>query len=97
MIRKQTWRIETKGLDSIQVEFDYKATVLALNQAKITGDFAFFTGIELFLEAAGHRESPSTVRFELPQDWKIHFRIERDLRPDDFHSGRLRYVGRCAD
>jgi predicted metalloprotease with PDZ domain len=71
MIRKQTWRIETKGLDSIKVEFDYHAGVLALNQAKITDDFAFFTGTELFLEALGHRLSPSTVRFELPQDWKI--------------------------
>jgi predicted metalloprotease with PDZ domain len=71
MIRKQTWRVETKGLVSIRIEFDYKASVLALNQAKITSDFAFFTGTELFLEAARHRTSPSTVRFELPADWKI--------------------------
>jgi predicted metalloprotease with PDZ domain len=71
MIRKQTWRVDTKELDSIKVEFDYRASVLALNQAKITGDFAFFTGIELFLEAARHRTSPSTVRFELPSGWKI--------------------------
>jgi predicted metalloprotease with PDZ domain len=71
MIKKQTWRIETKGLGSLRVEFDYKATVLALNQAKITNDFAFFTGTELFLEVARHRNSPITVRFELPKDWKI--------------------------
>lgn len=71
MIRKQTWRVETKGLDSIKVEFDYRANVLALNQAKITNDFAFFTGIELFVMAAGHRASPSSVRFELPSGWKI--------------------------
>src|SRR5215813_11593654 len=42
MIRKQTWRVETKGVDSIKVEFDYRANVLALNQAKISNDFAFF-------------------------------------------------------
>jgi predicted metalloprotease with PDZ domain len=71
MIRKQTWRVETKGINSIKVEFDYHASVLALNQAKITSDFAFFTGTELFLEAPEHRSSPSTVRFELPQGWKI--------------------------
>src|SRR6266705_4151530 len=35
MFRKQTWRVETKGLVSIRIEFDYKASVLALNQAKI--------------------------------------------------------------
>src|SRR5438309_794549 len=31
MTRKQTWRVDTKGLDSIKVEFDYRASVLALN------------------------------------------------------------------
>src|SRR6266404_111127 len=71
MIKKQTWRVETKGLDSIKVEFDYHAAVLALNQAKITSDFAFFTGTELFLEPVGHRASPSMIRFELPKDWKL--------------------------
>lgn len=71
MIHKQTWRVETKGLDSIKVEFEYRANVLALNQAKITSDFAFFTGTELFVMAAGHRASPSSVRFELPNGWKI--------------------------
>jgi len=71
MVKKQTWRVETKGLDSIKVEFDYRATVLALNQARIASDFAFFTGTELFLEAVGHRSSPSSVHFELPHEWKI--------------------------
>src|SRR5215813_4252171 len=71
MIKKQTWRVETKGLDSLRIELDYKATVLALNQAKITNDFAFFTGTELFLEVARHRNNPITVSFELPTDWKI--------------------------
>ena len=71
MIHKQTWRVETKGLDSIKVEFDYRANVLALNQAKITSDFAFFTGTELFVMAAGHRATPSSVRFEVPSGWKI--------------------------
>jgi predicted metalloprotease with PDZ domain len=71
MIRKQTWLVETKGLDRIRVEFDYRADVLALNQAKITNDFAFFTGTELFLMAANHRNSPSTVRFETPAGWRI--------------------------
>lgn len=84
MIRKQTWRVETKGLDSIRIEFDYKATVLALNQAKITNEFAFFTGTELFLEAARHRTSPSSVRFELPPDWKIVSALKETLDPMTF-------------
>ena len=65
MTRKQTWRVDTKGLKQIKIEFDYKASVLALNQAKITKDFAFFTGTQLFLEVVGHRHKPSRVRFEV--------------------------------
>ncbi len=71
MTRKQTWSVETKGINRIKAEFDYRADVLALNQAKLTKDFGFFTGTQFFLMAEGHRKSPSTVRFELPQDWKI--------------------------
>jgi predicted metalloprotease with PDZ domain len=71
MTRKQTWLVNTKGLNEIKVEFDYHATVLALNQAKITSDYAFFTGTELFLEPLGHRASPSTVTFRLPAGWQI--------------------------
>ncbi|HSQ19065.1 MAG TPA: hypothetical protein VLR92_01700, partial [Blastocatellia bacterium] len=84
MIRKQTWRVETKGLDSIRVEFDYRADILALNQAKIADDFAFFTGTELFLEAAGHRTSPSTVRFQIPPDWKIVSALKETSDPMTF-------------
>jgi len=84
MIRKQTWRVETKGLVSIRIEFDCKASVLALNQAKITSDFAFFTGTELFLEAARHRTSPSTVRFELPPEWKIVSALKQTSDPMTF-------------
>ena len=48
-VRKQTWRIETTGITRIKVEFDYLATSLALNQARIALDYAFFTGTQLFL------------------------------------------------
>jgi predicted metalloprotease with PDZ domain len=71
MTRKQTWRVQTAGLDRIKVEFDYSANVLGLNQAKITNDWAFFTGIQLFLLAEGHRGAPATVRFDVPDNWRI--------------------------
>jgi len=71
MSRKQTWNVDTRGVKQIRIEYDYQATVLALNQAKIAKDFAFFTGIELFLQPEGHRDEPSTVRFQLPANWKI--------------------------
>ncbi len=71
MSKKQTWNVDTRGLKEIRVDYDYQATVLALNQAKITKDFAFFTGIELFLEPGGHRNDPSTVHFQVPSGWKL--------------------------
>jgi len=71
MSKKQTWNVDTRGIKEIKIDYDYRATVLALNQAKITKDYAFFTGIELFLQAEGHRDEPSTVHFALPAGWKI--------------------------
>ena len=71
MTRKQTWLVNTTGHNRIKVDFDYRADVLALNQAKITNDFAFFTGTELFLMATNRRKTPSTVRIEAPAGWRI--------------------------
>ena len=70
-VRKQTWRIDTKRVDAIKVDFDYFADTLALNQAKITADYAFFTGTQLFLMAEGRRSTPATVKFVMPDGWKI--------------------------
>jgi len=71
MSKKQTWNIDTRGIKEIKIDYDYRATVLALNQAKITKDYAFFTGIELFLQPEGHRDESSTIHFALPAGWKI--------------------------
>lgn len=84
MPRKQTWRVDTTGLDRIRVDFDYRADTLALNQAKIANDFAFFTGIELFVMAEGHRNSPSAVRFEIPANWKIISALKETADPKTF-------------
>jgi len=69
--RAQTWTIDTQGKTRVVVEFDYVANVLALNQAKITGTYAFFTGTQLFLEPVGHRNATSLVRFVVPPGWRI--------------------------
>jgi predicted metalloprotease with PDZ domain len=84
MTRKQTWRVDTKGINRIRAEFDYRADILALNQAKIAKDYAFFTGIELFLMAEGHRDRPSTVRFELPKGWQIISALKETADPNTF-------------
>jgi predicted metalloprotease with PDZ domain len=86
MTRKQTWRVDTKNLNQLKVEFDYQATVLALNQAKITKDYAFFTGTQLFLEVSGYRDKPSMVRFEMPQGWKILSALKETADPQVFRA-----------
>ncbi len=67
----QTWSIDTRGSDRVTAEFDYSATVSAVNQAKVTSTYAFFTGTQLFLEPVGHRSAPATVRFVVPSGWRI--------------------------
>ncbi len=59
------------AVKEIKVDYDYYGDVLALNQAKIAPDYAFFTGIELFLQPEGHRDAPSTVHFKIPTGWKL--------------------------
>lgn len=84
MSRKQTWNVDTKGIKEIRIDYDYRATVLALNQAKITSDFAFFQGIELFLQAGGHRNEPSTVHFAIPANWKLVTALKETTDPTTF-------------
>src|SRR5215813_6788774 len=84
MSRKQTWNVDTKGIKEIKIDYDYRATVLALNQAKVTKDFAFFTGIEFFLQPEGHRWEPSTVHFQIPQNWKLISALKETNDPMTF-------------
>jgi predicted metalloprotease with PDZ domain len=84
MSRKQTWNVDARGIKEIKIDYDYRAVVLALNQAKITKDYAFFTGIELFLQPEGHRDQPSTVHFSIPQGWKLITALKETNDPMTF-------------
>lgn len=86
MTRKQTWSLDTRGIKQIRVDYDYSATVLGLNQAKIATDFAFFTGIELFLEPIGHRGDPSTVKFNIPAGWRLISALKDTADPTVFQA-----------
>lgn len=84
MTRKQTWSVPTKGVSAIKVTYSYRATVLGLNQAKIGDDYAFFTGIQLFLEPIGHRNNSSTLKFQIPQGWKLMSALKDTTDPMTF-------------
>lgn len=83
MIDKQTWRVDTKGLDRFTVEFDYRADVLAIDQAKVTKDFAFFTGVQLFLKAGGGG-GESSVKLEVPEGWRVVSALKETADPTKF-------------
>ena len=83
-VRKQTWRIDTKGISRITVAFDYRAVVLSANQARIAPDYAFFTGTQLFLLPEGHRSRPSVVRFDVPSGWRIASGLDDTADPTVF-------------
>ena len=95
-VRKQTWRIDTKGISRVTVEFDYLANILSANQARIASDYAFFTGTQLFLLPEGHRSRPSGVRFDVPGGWKIASGLDETADPDGVHGARLRHARRSA-
>ncbi len=80
-LKKQTWRIDTKGISRLAVEFDYKAAVLSANQARIAADYALFTGTQLFLMPEGHRSRPSVLRFDVPTGWKIAGGLDETADP----------------
>ncbi|MFZ1701332.1 MAG: PDZ domain-containing protein [Pyrinomonadaceae bacterium] len=84
MVRKQTWSIDTSMIKEIRVDYDYRADVLGLNQARVGDDFAFFTGIQLFLEAVGHKNTSSTVKFALPAGWKLMSPLKETSDPMKF-------------
>jgi predicted metalloprotease with PDZ domain len=84
LVRKQTWRIDTKGISRITVEFDYHAAVLSANHAVIAPDYAFFTGTQLFLLPEGHRSRPSVVRFDVPSGWKTASGLDETADPTVF-------------
>ena len=82
--RKQSWQVVTKGNDTINIDFDYHASVLALNQAKISQDFAFFTGTQLFLQVGSYRNTPVTVHFDTPNSWNIISALKETSDPKVF-------------
>jgi hypothetical protein len=82
LVRAQAWSIDARGKNAIVIEFDYRANVLALNQAKITSKYAFFTGTQLFLEPLGHRSASSSVRFVVPNGWRIVSALHETAYPN---------------
>ncbi len=77
-IDKQTWRIETLDNRTFTVEYDYFADNLDVNGAELTQQRGYFLGTNLFFYVPGHTTgTPSTLKFEIPENWRIATGLKR--------------------
>lgn len=84
-IDKQTYRIETGGLKSFTVEYDYYANNPAVNGAELSEKRGYFLGTNLFFYVPGHTtDTPSEIRFEIPANWRIATGLKRGSAPNTY-------------
>ena len=84
-IDKQTWRVETSGNRSFTVEYDYYANYLSVNGAELNEKRGYFLGTNLFFYAVGHTtDTPSTVKFETPDGWRIATGLKRGAEANTY-------------
>jgi predicted metalloprotease with PDZ domain len=84
-VDKQTWRITTEGKRKLTIEYDYFADNLNVNGAELTEKRGYFLGTNLFFYVPGHtNDTPSTLKFEIPEDWRIATGLKRGAEKNLF-------------
>ena len=72
-IRKNSWRIETKGESRVIVTYRVYGRELLTLANSVNADYAALNGASTFMapagDLAGHRSRPHTVRLILPEGW----------------------------
>jgi predicted metalloprotease with PDZ domain len=76
--RKNRWRIETDGANTITVTYRVYAREMSVRTNWVDSDFALINGAPTFLTLADSDERPHTVTLVLPPHWD---RSETALRP----------------
>jgi predicted metalloprotease with PDZ domain len=75
-VDKNTWRIETAGIDRVLVDYDVYAREPGIRWSFIFDDGGHVIGPSLFMHVVGAADEPATARFELPQGWRLDGAIE---------------------
>jgi predicted metalloprotease with PDZ domain len=91
LTKPQTWTVDTQGKTEVVADFDYRADVRGALEANISASYAFFTGVQLFLEPVGHADAPAVVSFRVPAGWRIVSALRETNDPSvftatDYHS-----------
>jgi len=71
-VDKNTWRIETDGAQHILVDYDVYAREPGIRWTFVYDQGGHVIGPSLFMHVVGAADAPATVRFELPDGWRLN-------------------------
>jgi predicted metalloprotease with PDZ domain len=70
-VRKNAWRVETRGAPAVVVRYRVYANELTVRTCHVDETHAFLVGAGLFLGLEGHEHLGARVEFSAPRDWRI--------------------------
>ncbi len=85
-VDKDTWRIVTPGGGAVRLLYDVRADTLNLSGSLLKDDFGVLNGTNLFLYPEERYDFASTVRFELPEGWRIATELADGGAPATFRA-----------
>jgi predicted metalloprotease with PDZ domain len=68
----QTWKIRTNKAATFRVTYD-----LTLDRGRLDEDHCFLAGPDTYLYVVGSKEIPCSVRFRLPEGWRVGTGLDR--------------------
>jgi predicted metalloprotease with PDZ domain len=68
---KNTWRVITNGARAWQATYRVYGNELSVRTSELNSDHAFWNNANLLMYLEGYLKSPSTVRVEAPDVWKV--------------------------
>jgi predicted metalloprotease with PDZ domain len=69
----QTWTVKTAHAGRFAVAYD-----LTIDRARMDKDHCFLAGPDTYLYLVKHKDSPCSVAFTLPEDWKVGTPLDSD-------------------
>jgi predicted metalloprotease with PDZ domain len=80
-ITKNRWRIDTRGVAELTIDYDVWAGRINVAESWVESDFALLNGAGIFLYNEQTRHWPQSVRADLPDSWSaIHTSLKQ---PED--------------
>jgi predicted metalloprotease with PDZ domain len=79
-IAKNRWRIDTRGISALNIDYDVWAGQKNVAESWIESDFALLNGAGLYLYSEQTMDWPQKVFLELPPSWtSVHTSLEADI------------------